>query len=47
MFDVIREHAQFVLPAREKIGEGISQEMHDVLLHELEHDPAKRSLDFE
>ena len=47
VFDVIREHAQFVLPAREAIGEGISQEMHDVLLHGLEHDPDKRSLDFE
>ena len=47
VFDVIREHAQFVLPAREEIGEGISQEMHDVLLHGLEHDPAKRSLDFD
>ena len=47
MFDVIREHAQFVLPAREDIGEGISQEMYEVLLHGLEHDPDKRSLDFE
>ena len=47
MFDVIREHAQFVLPAREDIGGGISQEMYEVLLHGLEHDPDKRSLDFE
>ena len=47
VFDVIREHAQFVLPAREDIGEGISQEMYDVLLRGLEHDPDKRSLDFE
>ncbi len=47
VFDVIREHARFVLPAREEIGEGISQEMYDVLLRGLEHDPDKRSLDFE
>ena len=47
VFDIIREHAHFVLPAREDIGEGISQEMYDVLLRGLEHDPDKRSLDFE
>jgi hypothetical protein len=37
----------FVLPAREDIGEGISEEMYDVLLRGLEHDPDRRSLDFE
>jgi CRP-like cAMP-binding protein len=47
VFDIIREHAQFVLPAREDIGDGISQEMYDVLLGGLEHDPDKRSLDLE
>jgi CRP-like cAMP-binding protein len=47
VFDVIREHAQFALPAREDIGEGISEEMYEVLLRGLEHDPDKRSLDFE
>ena len=47
VFDIIREHERFVLPPREEIGEGISQEMHDVLLRGLAHDPDKRSLDFE
>ena len=47
VFDVIREHAQFILPAAEHIGGGISQEMYEVLLHGLEHDPEKRSLDLE
>ena len=47
VFDIIRELAQFVLPAREDIGQGISQEMYDVLLRGLEHDPDKRSLDCE
>jgi serine/threonine protein kinase len=47
VFDIIREHAQFVLPAREDIGDGISPEMYDVLLRGLEHDPDKRSLDLE
>lgn len=47
VFEIIRAHAQFVLPAREDIGEGISQEMHDVLARGLEHDPDKRSLDLQ
>ena len=47
VFDIIREHAHFVLPAREDIGEGVSQEMYEVLLRGLEHDPDKRSFDFE
>jgi hypothetical protein len=47
VFDIIREHAHFVLPARDDIGDGVSQEMYEVLLYGLEHDPDKRSLDFE
>jgi serine/threonine protein kinase len=47
VFDIIREHAHFVLPARDEIGEGVSQEMYEVLIHGLEPDPDKRSLDFE
>ncbi len=47
MFDIIREHARFVLPARDDIGEGVSQEMYEVLVSGLAHDPDKRSLDFE
>ena len=47
VFDIIREHARFVLPAREDIGHGISYEMYEVLLNGLERDPDKRSLDFE
>jgi serine/threonine-protein kinase len=45
VFDIIREHGQFVLPPREDIGDGISQEMHEVLLRGLEPDPDKRSMD--
>lgn len=47
VFDIMREHAQFVLPGRDEIGAGVSQEMYAVLLHGLEPDPAKRSLDFD
>jgi serine/threonine-protein kinase len=47
VFDIIREHANFVLPAREDIGEGVSREMYEVLLRGLEQDPDKRTIDFE
>jgi predicted Ser/Thr protein kinase len=47
VFDVIREHAQFVLPAREDIGTGVSEEIYEVLLHGLQHNPDQRSLDLE
>ena len=47
VFDIVREHAHFVLPAREAIGGGVSEEMYEVLLRGLEHDPDKRSLDFD
>jgi CRP-like cAMP-binding protein len=47
VFDIVREHAHFVLPARDHIGEGVSPEMYEVLLRGLEHDPDKRSLDIE
>jgi hypothetical protein len=47
VFDVVRELAEFVLPRREDIGTGVSQEMYEVLLHGLEHDPDRRSLDLE
>jgi hypothetical protein len=47
VFDVIREHAQFVLPAREDIGTGVSEEIYEVLLHGLQHNPDERSLDLE
>lgn len=45
VFEIVFEQAQFVLPRRGQIGRGISAEMHDVLVHALEHDPDKRSLD--
>ena len=47
VFGIVREHEHFVLPARGDIGEGVSQELHEVLLRGLEPDPDKRSLDFE
>jgi CRP-like cAMP-binding protein len=47
VFDIIREHAHFVLPSRDRIGTGISQEMYEVLLRGLEHNPDQRSLDLE
>jgi CRP-like cAMP-binding protein len=47
VFDIVREHAHFVLPAPDHIGEGVSPEMYQVLRHGLEHDPDKRSLDLE
>ncbi len=47
IFDIIREHAHFVLPRRDSIGPGVSQEMYDVLVAGLEHDPDKRSLNLD
>jgi len=47
VFDIVREHALFALPARGDIGGGVSQELYEVLLHGLEPDPDKRSLDFD
>jgi CRP-like cAMP-binding protein/predicted Ser/Thr protein kinase len=46
-FDVIREQAHFILPPREQIGAGVSQELYDVLAGGLEHDPDKRVLDLD
>ena len=47
VFDLIREQAQFTLPPREEIGQGISREMHDVLLSGLAQSPADRNLDLD
>ena len=47
VFDIIREQARFTLPPRERVGSGISAEMHDVLTHALEHDPDQRTLDLD
>jgi CRP-like cAMP-binding protein len=46
-FDIIRELARFVMPRREDIGTGVSQEIYEVLLDGLEHDPDRRSVDLE
>jgi predicted Ser/Thr protein kinase len=45
MFDVMREHANFVLPPRDAIGTGVSEEMYDVLVRGFDHDPDKRLVD--
>ena len=47
MFDIVREHAHFVLPSREAIGTGVSEQMHQVLAGGLEQDPDKRVLPLE
>jgi serine/threonine protein kinase len=47
VFDIIRERAQFVLPPREQIGPGISEEMHSVLEGGLTADPDLRSVDLD
>jgi hypothetical protein len=47
VLDIIRELAHFVLPARDDIGIGVSQEMYEVLRGGLEHNPDMRSLDLE
>jgi serine/threonine-protein kinase len=45
MMDIVREHEHFVLPARDEIGAGVSEQMYAVLSAGLEHDPDKRALD--
>jgi CRP-like cAMP-binding protein len=47
VFDIVREHARFVLPSREAIGTGVSEQMHQVLAGGLEQDPDKRVLPLE
>jgi serine/threonine protein kinase len=47
VLDIIRELAHFVLPARDDIGTGVSEEMYEVLRGGLEHNPDRRSLDLE
>jgi CRP-like cAMP-binding protein len=47
VFDIIRERAQFMLPPREQIGAGISEEMHTVLAGGLMADPDLRSIDLD
>ena len=46
-FDVMREQAHFVLPQRDSIGAGISEEMYEVLVRGFEPDPDRRVLDLE
>ena len=45
MMDIVREHEHFVLPARDAIGAGVSEQMYEILAAGLEHDPEKRTLD--
>jgi len=45
VFDIMREHATFVLPPRNAIGTGVSEQMYDVLVRGFDHDPDKRLLD--
>jgi CRP-like cAMP-binding protein len=47
VFEIVREKALFVLPPREKIGGGVSNELHDILAAALEYDPSKRRLDLD
>jgi tRNA A-37 threonylcarbamoyl transferase component Bud32 len=47
VFEIMREHARFELPAREAIAPGVSEEMYAMLAAGLEHDPEKRSLDLD
>jgi serine/threonine protein kinase len=46
-FDVMREHANFVLPPRDAIGTGVSEEMYDVLVRGFDRDPDRRLVDLE
>ncbi|HEY7284487.1 MAG TPA: protein kinase, partial [Vicinamibacterales bacterium] len=47
VFEIMREHAHLVLPPREAIGNGVSEDLYAVLVAGLEHDPAKRALDLD
>ena len=46
VFEIMREHANFVLPPREAIG-NVSEDLYAVLAAGLEHDPEKRVLDLD
>jgi serine/threonine-protein kinase len=46
-FTIIREQTQFVLPAANQIGKGVSDEMYEVLTRGLERAPDKRALDLD
>jgi tRNA A-37 threonylcarbamoyl transferase component Bud32 len=47
IFNIVREHAHFVMPSADAIGVGVSQEMYEVLAVGLEHDPTRRVLDLD
>jgi hypothetical protein len=44
VFGIVREHLRFMLPPRERIGEGISIEMYDLLTRGLDASPDNRTL---
>jgi hypothetical protein len=45
VFEIVRERLQFILPPRERIGDGISTEMYDLLRCGLDAVPDHRALD--
>src|SRR5205085_162975 len=45
VFTIIREQAQFVLPDRDQIGQGVSDELYSVIARGLALDPDERTLD--
>jgi CRP-like cAMP-binding protein/predicted Ser/Thr protein kinase len=47
VYEIMREHARFVLPPREAIGTGVSEDLYAILVAGLEHDPDKRLLDLD
>ena len=44
---IVLEQERFVLPARRRIGKGVSAEMHDLLRHGLKHNPEERRVDLD
>jgi hypothetical protein len=44
VFGIVQERLQFVLPPRERIGDGVSSEMHEVLMRGLDASPDNRTL---
>jgi serine/threonine-protein kinase len=47
LMGIVLEQAAFVLPPRERIGQGISAELYDILVQGLQHDRENRSLDLD
>ena len=47
MLAALCEQAAFILPPRERIGDGISAEMHEFLASGLAASPEKRTLDLD